>query len=213
MARPRRFSDEKILEVARSVFVLEGASVSTQRIADRLGMSQPALFKRFGNKETLLRRALLPQTQPTFLDRIEHGPDERSIPDQLVEIGIQTLASLQDLIPRINVLRSAGLQPLDLISHLGESPPLRYRRLMVEWFERARTQGRVAELDFGTISDLVVGALQRRVFLGAHAPDFVDDRPDKEFVGGVIRALWCGLAPVRSCDGERCDPPAERSRG
>ncbi len=53
MGRPRTVSDEVILEAARSVFLEHGPSASTQAIADRLSLSQAALFKRFGTKHVL----------------------------------------------------------------------------------------------------------------------------------------------------------------
>lgn len=199
MARPRQFTDEQILRVACSVFLRDGASVSTQRIADELGVSQPALFKRFGNKETLLLRSLLPDAVPPFLVHIEEGPDPRPIPEQLAEFCSRTLAFLQDLIPRINVLQSAGIHPMEHIHHLGEPPPLRHRRLITEWLERARAQGRVDEQDFNAVASLLLGALHQRVFLGIHAPGLLDGRSDAEFVRATVRALWCGLAPERSC--------------
>jgi AcrR family transcriptional regulator len=200
MARPRQFTDEKILEVARCVFLREGAAVSTQRIADELGMSQPALFKRFGNKETLLLRALLPQRIPAFIDSIGDGPDDRPIADQLVEIGTRTLALMRDLIPRINVLKSAGLDPIHHLHHLDEPPPLRHRRLTTEWLRKAHEAGRISEHDFAAVAALLLGAVHARIFMDMHAPDLSDPRSDEEYVRATVRALWCGLAPGKPCD-------------
>lgn len=200
MARPRQFTDEQILKTARSVFLEHGASVSTQKIADELGISQPALFKRFGNKETLLLRALLPQRIPAFIDAIGDGPDDRPIPEQLVEIGTRTLGLLRDLIPRISVLKSAGINPVDHLDHLGEPPPLRHRRMTAEWLRKAHAAGRVSDHDFTSVGALLLGALHSRVFLDMHAPGLSDPRSDEEYVHATVQALWCGLAPGQPCD-------------
>ena len=200
MARPRQFTDDKILEVARCVFLREGAAVSTQRIADEVGMSQPALFKRFGNKETLLLRALLPQQIPAFIDAIGEGPDARPIPAQLEELAVRTLALLRDLVPRLAVLKSAGIEPSRHLDHLEEPPPLRHRRLTTEWLRKAHAAGRVSEHDFAAVAALLLGAVHSRVFLDIHAPHLADPRSDEEYVHATVRALWCGLAPGQPCD-------------
>ncbi len=200
MARPRQFTDEQILDVARDVFLREGAQVSTQKIADELGISQPALFKRFGNKETLLLRALLPQQIPAVINAIGEGPDPRPIPDQLVEIGTRTLALLRDLIPRIQVLKSAGIEPVEHLGHRGEPPPLRHRRLTTEWLRKAHVAGRVSDHDFAAVAALLLGALHARIFMDMHAPGLTDTKSDEEYVHATVRALWCGLAPGQPCD-------------
>ena len=70
--RPKKISDEDILEVARQCLMEQGSGVSTQFIADRLGVSQATLFKRFGTKLKLLQAALyLPIRAKAMLTRIE----------------------------------------------------------------------------------------------------------------------------------------------
>jgi AcrR family transcriptional regulator len=195
MARPRQYSDEQILAAARKVFLQHGAKASTQRVADAIGLSQPALFKRFGDKKTLLVKALLPAKVPEFLEALEDGPDPRPIPDQLVEIGVRTLAFLREFVPGIHVLKSAGIEPLQHVGHLGEPPPLRHRRLTTEWLRTAHAQGRVGEQDFAAVAALLLGAIHSRVFLSIHAPTAMNPGSDEEYIHSTVRALWCGLSP------------------
>ena len=58
MVRPRLFSDAEILQVARRCFLEHGPAVSTTVIASEVGLSQAALFKRFGTKQNLMLLAL-----------------------------------------------------------------------------------------------------------------------------------------------------------
>ena len=106
MGRPRTVTDEQILEKAREVFIDQGPNATTATIAERLGLSQGALFKRFGTKEELLMAALRP-APPAWLDQVLQGPDARPIPEQLVELGLQIAAFMDDLVPRIGVLHAA----------------------------------------------------------------------------------------------------------
>ena len=58
MARPQQIADDQLLQVAREVFLEHGPNVSTTLIAERAGVSQATLFKRFGNKSCLMFGAL-----------------------------------------------------------------------------------------------------------------------------------------------------------
>ena len=75
MARPRKHTDEELLAVARAVFIAHGPAVSMSVIAEQVGLSQPALSKRFGSKETLMVRALLPEPIDAWADMLDAGPD------------------------------------------------------------------------------------------------------------------------------------------
>ena len=108
MGRPRTVTDEQILEAAREVFIEQGASAPTATIAERLWLSQAALFKRFGTKEELLIAAVRP-LPPPWLEQVQQGPDERPIPEQLKELGLQIAEFMDDLVPRVGVLHAAGI--------------------------------------------------------------------------------------------------------
>jgi len=60
MGRPKLIDDEKVLAIAREVFVREGAFGSTREIATRSGLSEAALFKRFSTKADLFVAAMAP---------------------------------------------------------------------------------------------------------------------------------------------------------
>ncbi|MEZ6127616.1 MAG: TetR/AcrR family transcriptional regulator [Planctomycetaceae bacterium] len=67
MARPRTISDDQILQTARDCFLEHGPSVATDVIAERLGVSSQALFKRFHSKHELMLAAIAPE-RPARLD-------------------------------------------------------------------------------------------------------------------------------------------------
>ena len=94
LARPRRFTDEEILATTQSCILEHGPGVSTLMIAEKIGLSQAALFKRFGTKEQLIVRSLQQPMQPNPIARIlSQGPTDAPIPDQLVEIGVTTMVN------------------------------------------------------------------------------------------------------------------------
>ncbi|HWS92867.1 MAG TPA: TetR/AcrR family transcriptional regulator, partial [Mycobacterium sp.] len=61
MSRPRSDTRERIQEVARELFVQRGVQrTSLQDIADKLGITKPALYYHFPSREDLVRSILVP---------------------------------------------------------------------------------------------------------------------------------------------------------
>lgn len=61
MSRPRSGTRERIQDVARELFVRQGVQrTSLQDIADRLGITKPALYYHFSSREELVRSILEP---------------------------------------------------------------------------------------------------------------------------------------------------------
>jgi len=109
--RPRQFSDEDLVRVARECFLEHGADVSTTVVAGRLGVSHAALFKRVGSKEALLGRALVRPFAPPWLIALERGPDDRPVREQLLEVAADIDDYLRRHLPELSVLLGAGSRP------------------------------------------------------------------------------------------------------
>src|ERR671927_1546002 len=98
MARPRQLSDEALLATARRCFLEHGPGVSTQVIARELGVSQPALFKRFATKDALLHAALAP-ARADWPRLVEEPPGEGDVREQLVAIALELSSFFERLVP------------------------------------------------------------------------------------------------------------------
>lgn len=195
MARRRQFSDEEILEAARRCFLEHGAQVSTSYIAKEIGLSQAALFKRFQTKENLLLHALAPPEEPEWMDQLRGGPDERAIDEQLVEVGTKAIRFLRTLMPRIMVLKSAGLEPSDVMKRFEVPPPLRAMRLLGAFVVQAQQEGRMQAADPGVFAMQFMGALHGRAYF-AHMFHTADhDLDDEAYIRAVVAHLWHGVAP------------------
>lgn len=73
MSRPRSDTRQRIQEVARDLFLQQGVQrTSLQDIADKLGITKPALYYHFASREDLVRSIVVPL--------IEEG--ERFVADQ-----------------------------------------------------------------------------------------------------------------------------------
>lgn len=85
MARPSD-TKQRILQTARELFATQGVQqTSLQEIADRLGITKPALYYHFASREELIRSIVTPLLDDgeQFLLRMQHRADVT--PRELVE--------------------------------------------------------------------------------------------------------------------------------
>lgn len=192
MARPREVSDDQILEAACDCFLEHGASAPTSRIASALGVSAAALFHRFGSKKALMMRALLPS-----VDQVPDSAllDERPVPEQLVDWGLQMLRMLRAMQPKLAVLKSAGIDHAELLRHFDVPPPVRLHRALTDLLTQADAQGRARVADPAAVAVAFMGSVNVRVFLGGHLGVCLLDEDDDAYMRRVVQGLWMGMAP------------------
>lgn len=195
MPRPRQFSDDEILEAARTCILERGPAVSTTVIARRLGISQASLFKRFGTKEDLLLAALVPSETPPWLATAERGPLPGGLRGQLVEIALQVLAFFDECMPCLMALRFSGITPDRMFGSFSVPPPVRGMLAMRSWFRMAIEAGRLGGLDAESAAMAFLGALHFRSFARGMAPDAVSEHDDRQWAESVVDLLLEGLLP------------------
>ncbi len=192
MARPRLVSDEEILTAARAVFLEHGTGASTQLVADEVGLSQPALFKRLGKKLDLVVAALAPRDYPEWVARAEAGPDERDAVVQLRELLVGINEFLTVFAPCFATLMSSGLPVHEMMRKWkGPSPVLAHRALK-GWLERAHALRLLHCPDAENATFMVMGSVRGRV-MEAHMFR-TGDVPSID-VESILQMLMHGLAP------------------
>ena len=196
MGRPRQVLDEDILTAARACFIEHGASVSTETIAGRLGVSGPALLKRFGSKRELLKAAFGVGAVPPWLDMLEGSPDERALPVQLLEIARAIDAFFREIVPAFAVLREAGITPEELRGGEAEPAPVRTHNAMARWFRSAQERGLVRAGDPHVMATLFLSGLQSRYFLAHMTNERVPSEEERPWLGNVVDTFWNGVAPA-----------------
>ena len=196
MARPRTVSDAAILEAARSVFLELGPAASTAVIADRVGLSQAGLFKRFPRKADLMVAALAPPDIPPFAVLLAQGPDvSQPVKPQLKVIARAVAVFFKELVPCVMVLNASGLSPEDLMNRYDVPPPLMATRAMSSWLDQAVDAGALKSRDTMATAFAFLGAMHMRCFL-AHISDATEtDEALAAYADSVVDNLWDGLAP------------------
>jgi AcrR family transcriptional regulator len=195
MGRPKRIDDDELLRIARAVFVLDGAHGSTREIAQRAGVSEAALFKRYPTKAELFLAAMMPP--PVDVDAMAAAAERIADPQKaLVVFSERILGYLREAIPVIRQLTQTPLIELeDVRRRFGEEGPVEQRitQGLSAYLGRQHERGRLccpnptgaAMLLFAAIHSLVLFELMR-----IHPP-----RDGAAAVRAMVAALWDGLEP------------------
>ncbi|MBW1876853.1 MAG: TetR/AcrR family transcriptional regulator [Deltaproteobacteria bacterium] len=195
MARPRQFSDEEILHATRACILENGPSVSTNVIAERIGISQATLFKRFGTKEDLFLAALVSTEDPPWMATADRGPRPGDLREQLIEIALQILGFFRERMPCIMALRFSGITPERMFARFPVPPPVRGMLAMRSWFATATERGWLQEHDAESSAMALLGTLHFRGFAHNLSPGAVLERDDQQWAEAVVDLLLQGLLP------------------
>ena len=195
MARPRQVSDDDILSTARSCFLEHGPSVSTAVIANHLGVSQAALFKRFSTKEELMLAALMPPEIPGWIARVDRGPGPEPIPDQLMIIAADIAMFFAEMTPCMATLKASGIDLARIMCRYEVPPPLRGVRALTQWLQQAMDDGRIAQGDPQSLAMMFVGSLHGRAFL-THILQLKGLQESSDYLTNLVDTLWRGIAPA-----------------
>ncbi len=193
MVRPKQISDEQILETARACLMESGVGVSVQVIADRVGLSQPALFKRFGTKQNLVMQALAPPERPPVLDWIDSRPVPGPIRPQIEELLTMVWMTFRVLFPMIALIRTSTIDLETFFSRYETPPPVRLLRSIAEYLGRAQERGQIrGDVDVAASAQGLLGVLQGRAFfqflMGVeYSPD------DQAYIRSVADMISRGL--------------------
>jgi AcrR family transcriptional regulator len=166
MPRPQKHTDAEILAVAREVFLAHGAHAPTALVAERLGLSEAALFKRFGTKQALVMASVaLPR--PAWIEAVARGPEPgQPLAEQLLCHGRAMAAFLQDMAPCLATLRALQVDPTELMkASFDEPPPLRAVRAWTAFFKRAHKLGLAHIPHPAAFAHAFMGAIQLRFLL------------------------------------------------
>lgn len=194
MARPQKVSDEEILVTARRL-LLENPNIATTVIAKALGVSQAALFKRFGTKQELIFQALAPDATPPFLPVLLAGPNtDEPIADQLVRLLGMLRRFFVKLFPRLMALKACGFSPVEMMGKYDVAPPLAAIRALGAWLDKAVEQGQLRPHDTTALAFILLGSVQSQTVLTHMLGDQLPPLDADVFVTQVIDTVLLGIA-------------------
>lgn len=198
MVRPRSFTDDEILDVARQCFIEHGPGVSTNTIADAVGVSQATLFKRFGTKHDLMTKALAIKPKVELIEFLHQGPTPEPIPEQLLRFATFMTAMFDRMLPCIMAMWAAGLDPKAQWEDPSQAPPIIARRALTAFFDGAVEQGRMKPGDNDARAMVFIGAVKELAFQQHMFRQAAPRQEPAIYAAAVVDTFWNGWAPEES---------------
>ncbi|MDO8420604.1 MAG: helix-turn-helix domain-containing protein [Parvibaculum sp.] len=193
MGRRKKIEDGDLLSVARGVFSERGLVGSSKLIAERAGVSEAALFQRFGTRDKLFFASMMP---PSFAaeEVVARAASEAGTPrDALQIIAKRSLVFFREVIGVALVLMSHPSFDMTDIArkHGGENPGARLIAALSLWLGDESVAGRVHCPDPQASADLIVAALHS-VVLFEHLGIYDKAAGDARALA-AIDAIWPAL--------------------
>ena len=199
MAR-RPVDNETLLKHAREVFLEHGSRARTKDVAQRAGVSEALLFKRFGSREALFTASMAADFRHQDADWIadlEASAGVGNVTEHLERCGVAAIAYFERMMPVV-MMTWTGLPEEAMASHASpDAAPFEARRRVEAWFERERQLGRIRRCDPEIVARIYLGSLYNHASWEATLGPY-DPRPlgRAAFVRGLVHVLWQGLAPA-----------------
>lgn len=167
MARPVTISDEQILEAARAVFTEKGPRATTAEIAERAGVSEGILFKRFGSKAGLHKVAMSSDIAGDWIRREMRAQAPLRTKKDFERFIRWQAEVLRNVAPVVIMAWSSRAQVGALPAELAgpESAPLVAIRTLGEMLQEEMDAGYLAARDAPALAQIITGSVWYFVFL------------------------------------------------
>ncbi len=173
-----------MLAKAKASIVEHGPGVSLATLSRAIGLSPPALIKRFGSKERLLFRALLPAGRPRWADTLTEAPGDD--PEaQLTDVLVELCEDFESVGPALAALRMSSLGTASIFPPNDPGPAVAVRRALASWLGRAGHPHPTAAL-----ADALVGAAEARGFLRWVGPQMIEPSDTRAWAERLAREAW-----------------------
>lgn len=197
MPRPKRIEDDDLLKVARAVFVREGPHGSTREIAQRAGISEAALFKRYATKVELFIAAMMPP--PVDVESMIAAAER--VADPQTALGVfsdHIVVYLREAIPIVRQLTQTPLVELEDVRRSFGAEPAEQQitQSLATWIARQAERGCLRCSNPKATAMLLFAALHSLVLF--EVMQMHVSRDGAAMVRTMIAALWDGLKPERT---------------
>ncbi len=198
MARPAHIQDDDILRVTREIFLERGMRTTTASIAERAGVSEGILFKRFGSKAALLSAA----AESAFVDVIaipSTFPANVMTRPALARLAARMVGMMRQIIPMVHMCARVSATDEPPPGLRGPDPvPLRIIDAFTRLFARQMDLRAIRRGDPAIVARMFIGGLWHFTFLDTVLDPEARTLSEGAFIDGMTDTLWRGLAPARA---------------
>ena len=199
MARKPTITDEQQLVAAREVFLERGVNATSAEVAQRAGVSEGTLFKRFKTKHEMFHCALDidgegEEWERTMPERVGVGDPQEQL-TQLLKDGIEVLRIIVPLV------LTSSTDPTTIPAHMQNKEPsaMRTLRVLTRYFDAEMRLGRFRRQDPEICARMIMSAAWHYAHfeLMFGAMDILP-MPEDTYIRGVVASLWHGFQPVHT---------------
>lgn len=210
MGRPRQVTNEQILSTTRECVLELGPQVSLDTVAERLGVTSPALLKRFKSRQALMLESLRPPARFPFQEDLERGPDPGApFEPQLEALLVRLYDFFSEMVPRISALRESGI-PHAKFFNRGSNPMVGIRAVTT-WLDQAIAAG-LAKTDASeSAATAIMGAVTTRAFIGHWMHHPYSTRSNREYLKDITQ-LFCRALSASTLPPRRKSPRPRSNR-
>jgi AcrR family transcriptional regulator len=199
MGRPPKVTNEEILTAARQVFLEQGSNASTLAIAEKAGISEAAIFKRFATKQALFLAAMGITEEREWVKVLSNYTPTAAVKSELIEICGQMLDFYLEVMPRVFMMMTQANSPHPPVV---PPPPVRDTQLLAGYLDQAIAQGHLKPFDTITVAHLIVGAMTHYVVTQNIAGKWSTASPSptiqpiepNTFIHNFVETLWTGIS-------------------
>jgi AcrR family transcriptional regulator len=199
MARPTVIRNEVILDAARAVFLERGILATSAEVAQRAGVSEGSIFKRFKTKADLFRAAMGVDVEdvPRSLAALPSLAGTNTVAENLVSAGAQTVGFFTRVMPIMMMSWSnPKVQDYFPSSDSADPPPLRAQAHVAQYLAAEIKLGRIRAIDVNVIARAYMGALSAYVFSEMLASGGRGTNIDPQaYVEEYVDTLLTGMSP------------------
>ena len=192
MPRNKTVTDEKILAVARSLFLKEGAKASTRTLAKIAGISEAVIFQRFSTKQGLFFAAMVPpEAQLEVIFNVQ--PGQKQVTANLKSVSLQIVDYFREVMPVFLSLISHPSFDMQTFLKRHSMPGIQFNLKLTEYLNAEAQLGRIRTSNSAATAGLLLSHLHNLALsenIGSH------QKIDTECaISEAIAAIWIGLAP------------------
>lgn len=206
MARPTVISDTDLLNVAREVFLEKGLSATTAEIAERAGVSQGSIFKRYKTKNALFQAAMDMGGDLASLIPIDFDAcvGQANIQETLIKACEFLATKFLKVVPTMMMAWSnrqdepgkVDENPANRLCEEGPKRGVRSIEIISSYLRAEAKLGRVKSAQFEVLAESLIGACWYYAFLKTtigetHTPAM----SPRQYAEQTVNNLWMGLSP------------------
>jgi AcrR family transcriptional regulator len=166
--RPPTVCNEALLDAAREVFLERGIRATSLEVAERAGVSEGALFHRFGSKDALFRAAMRfdPREQPEALKKLSQLAGIGDLRANLTSVGSELLEVGQVALPVMMMSWSnpTGEYGLANLSQRRADGYQKAFQSVCDFFEVEIRTGRLSGCQAEALTRIFIGSLHHYCF-------------------------------------------------